>query len=64
MTSPTSLLRRILVDLRADKSVMFASDWPHWDFDDPEVALRPLPKELRTRILGENAAALYGLVTV
>lgn len=58
------LLRRILVDLRADKSVMFASDWPHWDFDDPEAALRPLSKELRTRILGENAAALYGLVTV
>lgn len=57
------LLRRILVDLRADRSVMFASDWPHWDFDDPEAALRPLPKDLRTRILGENAAALYGLVS-
>jgi predicted TIM-barrel fold metal-dependent hydrolase len=56
------LLRRIFADLRADRSVLFASDWPHWDFDDPEAALRPLSKELRARILGENAATLYGLV--
>lgn len=55
------LLRRIFADLRAERSVMFASDWPHWDFDDPEAALRPLPIALRNRILGENAVDLYGL---
>lgn len=58
------LLRRIFDDLRADKSVMFASDWPHWDFDDPEAALRPLSPAMRERVLGANAAELYGLSAV
>lgn len=55
------LLRRIFRDLRGDRSILFASDWPHWDFDDPEVALRPLPPEMLQRIMGENAVELYGL---
>jgi uncharacterized protein len=42
--------------------VMFASDYPHWDFDDPERALPPeIGPELRSRILYDNAARLFGL---
>lgn len=55
------LLRRIFADLSADKSILFASDWPHWDFDDPVAALRPLSDGLKARILGQNALELYGL---
>lgn len=41
--------------------IMFASDYPHWDFDSPTMALRSLPKPMRTAMLGENAHRLYAL---
>ena len=41
--------------------VMFSSDYPHWDFDHPKLALAPFPKNMRNKIRSENAAALYGL---
>jgi uncharacterized protein len=42
--------------------IMFASDYPHWDFDDPFVALPPsLDEKRRAKILSENARALYRL---
>ncbi|WP_027940822.1 amidohydrolase family protein [Amycolatopsis taiwanensis] len=41
--------------------IMFATDYPHWDFDSPDTALRALPKDLRQQIMSENAYHLYGL---
>jgi predicted TIM-barrel fold metal-dependent hydrolase len=42
--------------------ILFASDYPHWDSDDPDFALpNILPNELRNKIQYENARALYGL---
>ena len=42
--------------------IMFSSDYPHWDFDDPWVALPPsLDAERRAKIFSENARALYRL---
>jgi predicted TIM-barrel fold metal-dependent hydrolase len=42
--------------------LMFATDWPHWDFDSPTQALpRSLPVGTRERIFAGNACALYGL---
>ena len=39
-----------------------ASDYPHWDADDPGVALpHVLPEELKHKIRFANAARLYGL---
>ena len=41
---------------------MFATDYPHWDFDDPRRALRrQAPARGAAQILGDNAMALYGL---
>jgi len=57
------LLRMMFDDLRADRSLLYASDWPHWDFDDPEAALRPLEEPMRERILAGNALDLYGKLT-
>ena len=42
--------------------ILFASDYPHWDSDNPDMALPPfLPKKLLDGIYFGNAAALYGL---
>jgi uncharacterized protein len=42
--------------------IMFATDYPHWDFDAPKQALpRSLSQELRGDILAGNACRLYGL---
>jgi predicted TIM-barrel fold metal-dependent hydrolase len=40
---------------------MFSSDYPHWDGDAPDFAVRQFPEGLRARIMGGTAAELYGL---
>jgi uncharacterized protein len=41
---------------------LFASDYPHWDFDDPFRSLPvDLPGERRAQILSSNARAVYRL---
>ena len=42
--------------------IVFATDYPHWDADDPDLAFPVrLPPELEKKIYFENAAKLYGL---
>jgi hypothetical protein len=42
--------------------MMFSSDYPHWDFDDPRQALSFKMTEVqRAGILRDNARALYRL---
>jgi len=42
--------------------ILFSTDYPHWDFDDPDRAIRArLEPETRAKIFGGNAMALYGL---
>lgn len=45
---------------RADRTLMFSSDYPHWDFDDPRHALTALPPEIRQRVSVDNAVETYG----
>jgi predicted TIM-barrel fold metal-dependent hydrolase len=45
----------------ADKTLLFSSDYPHWDFDDPKLAFPKMNDSLRDRIFHHNAAKLYGL---
>lgn len=43
--------------------IMFSTDYPHWDFDNPDHALKQvrLPAGAEPKILAGNARALYGL---
>ncbi len=45
-----------------ENRAMFASDWPHHDFDHPQhVFGLPFSPEARRRIMGLNAAEFFGL---
>ena len=58
---PRHLLQAI-EHIGQDDRVLFATDYPHWDYDDPQRALpEGMPPELRRKILSENAKRLYGL---
>lgn len=54
-------LERTFEHARLTDKIVFATDYPHWDFDSPLTALAGLSKGLREKILGGTAAELYGL---
>ena len=42
--------------------ILFSTDYPHWDFDDPKHAFKiRLSEQERAMIFRDNAAKLYGL---
>jgi predicted TIM-barrel fold metal-dependent hydrolase len=53
-------LLQMLDQLAMDDRIMFASDYPHWDFDAPDRSLPSgIKGERRAAILSGNADALY-----
>jgi hypothetical protein len=56
---PRSLLVDAIEWMGWDR-LLFASDYPHWDFDDPALAFPvDIPKERRRQFLLENAKSIY-----
>ncbi|HEY8601650.1 MAG TPA: amidohydrolase family protein [Thermomicrobiales bacterium] len=53
-------LLQLLAMLRAERTVVFASDYPHWDFDNPILAFTHFPKDLKRRIFVDNSLEMYG----
>jgi predicted TIM-barrel fold metal-dependent hydrolase len=54
-------LRDIIGWLGWDR-LMFSTDYPHWDFDDPRYAFKiPLSEAEKEKIFRGNARALYRL---
>lgn len=54
-------LRHLLEMMHAEEVLMYASDYPHWDGDDPGHGFPPLPDELRANIYHRTARELYDL---
>ncbi|CAG7622198.1 hypothetical protein PAESOLCIP111_02402 [Paenibacillus solanacearum] len=52
---------QMLENMWAKETLMFCSDYPHWDFDSPLMALPRLNDELWDRIYYQNAAEIYNL---
>jgi predicted TIM-barrel fold metal-dependent hydrolase len=57
------LLAATLEAIDAPNSLMYSSDWPHWDFDVPgRIAALPfLDDAAKRNILGETARRVFGL---
>jgi predicted TIM-barrel fold metal-dependent hydrolase len=57
------LLEGTLEAIRADTQLLYASDWPHWDFDVPAKVfdLPFLDERAKRNILGFNAARVFNL---
>ncbi len=53
-------LIKFLEWLHADEVLMFASDYPHWDWDEPSTFLSGFDETLRRRVMYENARDFYG----
>lgn len=51
-----------LIEQVGERTLMFSTDYPHWDFDNPHRAFRVrLPAELERRIMHDNARDFYRL---
>jgi predicted TIM-barrel fold metal-dependent hydrolase len=64
MEEPTepAQFHQLLDQLGMDDRLLFATDYPHWDFDAPDQALPvKLAPDLERKIMVENARALYRL---
>ena len=44
----------------AEETLIFSSDYPHWDFDDPKLALAGIDRGLLQKICHDNPVKLYG----
>jgi predicted TIM-barrel fold metal-dependent hydrolase len=57
------LLEGTFEAIRADTQLLYASDWPHWDFDVPAKVfdLPFLDERARRNILGLNASRVFNL---
>ena len=58
-TNPEHLMQIIEMIGRED-FLLFATDYPHWDFDAPDKAIPAIvPDDLRRRIMVDNAKEFY-----
>jgi hypothetical protein len=46
--------------INAEQVLMYSSDYPHWNYNDPANALAGLPEELQRRIKFDNPREFYG----
>ena len=62
-TTNLKLLEGTFEAIRADTQLLYASDWPHWDFDVPAKVfdLPFLDDRAKRNILGHNAARVFNL---
>jgi predicted TIM-barrel fold metal-dependent hydrolase len=53
------VIERVIDHLRSDDMLLYASDYPHWQFDGDDALPPGIPKALRQKILVDNPLATY-----
>lgn len=54
-------LRQLLELMNGDELLLYASDFPHWDFDNPDRTLTTVSPEIRQQIFADNASQVFTL---
>jgi predicted TIM-barrel fold metal-dependent hydrolase len=57
---PTEWLDETLEMMHADETLMYSSDYPHWDSEEPWVPFRSIDDGLRRRIYRDSALEFLG----
>ena len=53
-------IEAMLEMVHADRTLLFASDYPHWDTDDATFIAPEIPERFRERVLAGNAVETFG----
>jgi uncharacterized protein len=53
-------LEQALEMMDGERTLLFAGNYPNWEYGDPCTMLQDIPTHLHQRILSENAQAVYG----
>lgn len=59
LDAPAEAVERLLDHLRSDEMLLWASDWPHWQFDGDAAVPPGIPAGLLPKLLRGNALATY-----
>jgi predicted TIM-barrel fold metal-dependent hydrolase len=52
-------VERAIDHLRSDAILLYASDFPHWQFEGDETVPAAIPQSLRRKIMVDNPLATY-----
>jgi predicted TIM-barrel fold metal-dependent hydrolase len=63
LDGPPEAVERAIDHLRSDDMLLYASDFPHWQFDGEEPMPAGIPAGLRRKILVENPRATYDRIS-
>ncbi|HEY8884792.1 MAG TPA: amidohydrolase family protein [Chloroflexota bacterium] len=53
-------LHQIFEIVQAERTLLFSSNYPNWEYGDPFDMIRDVPEAMRRRVLVENARSVYG----
>ena len=54
-----SVIEKVIEQIQSDEFLLYASDFPHWQFDGDEVMPPGIPKSLHQKIMRDNPLATY-----
>jgi predicted TIM-barrel fold metal-dependent hydrolase len=52
-------MQRVIDHLRSDETLLWASDWPHWQFDGDAAMPPGIPESLFPKLMRDNPLATY-----
>ncbi len=60
MPPDAEALHQVLEMVEGERTLMFSGGYPDWDYGDPFAMVDDLPEGMRSRVMAENALAVYG----